>query len=78
MNIDHTDLTLLGSSLNPAKISTGNVSDYEYIYIQGDSQSFTPTYGAYSWGNLVQNLLINLGSVLNSYGVSVDFLNASL
>jgi hypothetical protein len=46
--------------------------------IQGDSRSFTPTYGAYSWGNLVQNLLINLGSVLNSYGVIVDFLNASL
>jgi hypothetical protein len=53
---------------------------YIYIYIQGDSRSFTPTYGAYSysWGNLVQNLLINLGSVLNSYGVIVDFLNASL
>jgi hypothetical protein len=48
------------------------------VHIQGDSRSFTPTYGAYSWGNLVQNLLINLGSVLNSYGVIVDFLNASL
>jgi hypothetical protein len=46
--------------------------------IQGDSRSFNPTYGAYSWGNLVQNLLINLESVLNSYGVIVDFLNASL
>jgi hypothetical protein len=34
---------------------------YVCIYIQGDSRSFTPTYGAYSWGNLVQNLLINLG-----------------
>jgi hypothetical protein len=51
---------------------------YTYTYTQGDSRSFTPTYGAYSWGNLVQNLLINFGSVLNSYGVIVDFLNASL
>jgi hypothetical protein len=48
------------------------------FYIQGDSRSFTLTYGAYSWGNLVQNLLINLVSVLNSYGVIVDFLNASV
>jgi hypothetical protein len=51
---------------------------HNYINIQGDSRSFTTTYGAYSWGNLVQNLLINLGSVLNSYEVIVDFLNASL
>jgi hypothetical protein len=56
-------------------IKRKNINGYS---IQSDSRSFTPTYGAYFCGNLVQNLLINLGSVLNSYGVIVDFLNASL
>jgi hypothetical protein len=51
---------------------------YIHIYRVIHEVYGAPTYGAYSWGNLVQNLLINLGSVLNSYGVIVDFLNASL
>jgi hypothetical protein len=60
-------------------ITASNSSrSYKWPLIQGDSRSFTPAYGAYSWGNLVQNLLINLESVVNSYGVIVDFLYASL
>jgi hypothetical protein len=49
-----------------------------YIYIQGDSQSFTPAYGTYSWGYFLQNFLINLWSIFNSYRVTLDFRNAAL
>jgi hypothetical protein len=46
--------------------------------IQGDSRSFTPAYGTYSWGYFLQKFLINLWSIFNSYGVTIDFRNAAL
>jgi hypothetical protein len=46
--------------------------------IQGDSRSFPVAYSTYSSEYFVQNSLINLWSIFNSYGVKLDFGNASL
>jgi hypothetical protein len=78
-----TQLTVAKSCVNESSMSSNQSKPYTvnrimWLYIQGDSRSFTPAYGTYSWGYFLQNFRIDLWSIFNRYGVITDFRNATL